>query len=223
MKLVLIRHAQSARNAVFHGNTFYKDNQEKLGTPNHFIHLTDKGRGQAVEVGSTLYRNEAEHGTPKVILHSGFKRAKETAEIIKHEFETQHRSKNLPIEQNHLLRERDAGHAFEMRESEAAKHFPFLQDYWKFEGKWFAVPPGGESFVQVMDRVSLFLHALTSNRKYEGKTIYAVTHGGTMQAFKMVIEKVPFDEADKRVVNPKNCEVVRYEYENGEWKTFITE
>jgi 2,3-bisphosphoglycerate-dependent phosphoglycerate mutase len=224
MKLVLIRHAQSIRNVALQGSHFYEDEQEKLGLPNHFIHLTEKGKAEARDVGHTLCALEKQHGTPAVLMHSGFKRAKETALLIKEEVGLIYEgsSFSLPIEQNHLLRERDAGHAFEMSEGEAAKYFPFLQQYWGFEGKWFATPPGGESFIQVMDRVSLFLHILANNKKYEGRTVYAVSHGGTMQAFKMVIEKIPFDEADERVRNPKNCELARYEYEQGEWRPLQT-
>lgn len=226
MKLVLIRHAQSVRNELFKGQHFYEDSQGKLGLPNHLIHLTEKGKGEAKARGYELYLKEKDHGTPKVILHSGFLRAKETAEIIKREIETSYReddvSFTLPMEQNHLLRERDAGHAFEMNRSEVDQHFPYLENYWKFDGKWHAIPPSGESLVQVMDRVSLFLSMLANTKKYEGSTVYAVSHGGTMQAFKMVIEKVPFDEACERVHGPKNCEIAQYEYGQGEWKPFQT-
>ncbi len=222
MKLVLIRHAQSVRNELFKGQHFYEDSQGKLGLPNHLITLTDKGRGQAKARGYELYLKEKERGRAVVILHSGFTRAKETAEIIKKEIEHSYKEVDtlftLPIEQNHLLRERDAGHAFEMNRSEVDHHFPYLDDYWKFDGKWHAIPPSGESLVQVMDRVSMFLHMLANTKKYEDETLYAVSHGGTMQAFKMVIEKIPFDEAEDRVHSPKNCEVAQYEYVKGEWE-----
>ncbi|MBP6888261.1 MAG: histidine phosphatase family protein [Candidatus Pacebacteria bacterium] len=216
MKLILIRHAQSVRNAAFKGNHFYHDGQEKLGTPNHSLTITEKGKDQARAVATMLLSEikKGEEASPSLLLHSGFIRTRETANII---FEVLQNESSFPVEQNHLLRERDAGHAFEMWESEARQHFPYLESHWDFEGKWFAVPPGGESFIQVMDRVALFLQTLTVDTRHKDKTVYAVTHGGTMRAFQMVIDKVPFEKADELVLNPKNCGIVKYNYVHNVW------
>jgi broad specificity phosphatase PhoE len=221
MKLILIRHAQSVRNAAFKGNTFYRDDQEKLGLPNHVLGLTEKGREQARDAAQKILAGVGVYGSPTVILHSGYVRARDTANIIHEEFSKSY-NHEIEFEQNHLLRERDAGHAFEMSGSESRHHFPFLEDHWKFEGKWFAVPPGGESFIQVMDRVSTFLHILSqeSRPRWRDGTIYAVTHGGTMRAFQLVVEKIPFEEAEEQVTIPKNCEMAGYQYVNGSWKTW---
>ncbi len=219
MNLVLIRHAESARNVLFKGSHFYLDHQKKIGMPNHLVPITKEGERQAKHVAEKLLAN---FGPPAVILHSGFARTKQTAGIIKNEIIKQFARSNIDfdveMEQNHLLRERDAGYAFEMSQSESQTNFPYLQDYWKFEGNWFAVPPGGESFIQVMDRVSTFLHMTSLAEKYSSKTIYAVTHGGTMRAFQMLVEKVPFDKADELIINAKNCEIHTYQFKCGVWE-----
>jgi 2,3-bisphosphoglycerate-dependent phosphoglycerate mutase len=218
MKLILIRHAQSVRNAIFKGGHFYKNDQEKLGLTNQAIPISEKGEGQAKEVAQQLYYN---FDLPEVILHSGFTRTLRTARIIRDEMivasALNDHTFSVELEQNHLLRERDAGYGFEMHEGEAAKNFPFLQEYWDFEGKWFATPPGGESIVKTMDRVSLFLHTLSVNEKYRDRTVYAVTHGGTMRTFQMVIEKIPFERADELVREAKNCEIHAYQFKKGAW------
>ncbi len=219
MKLILIRHAQSVRNALFKGNRFYRNDREKIGIPNHNLPISQKGEGQAKEAAKVLY---SKFGRPDVILHSGFTRTLQTAKIIHNEMITRSEldghTLTVELEQNHLLRERDAGYAFELTEAEKEKHFSYLDDYWKFEGNWFAVPPGGESFIQVMDRVSTFLHMLSLVEKYRDKTIYAVTHGGTMRAFQMLAEKVPFDKADELIINAKNCEIHAYQFNRGIWE-----
>ncbi len=222
MKLILIRHAQSVRNALFKGNRFYRNDQEKIGIPNHILPITPKGEGQAKEAARILNSN---FDKPDVILHSGFTRTLQTAKIIRDEMVIRSaldgHALSVGLEQNHLLRERDAGYAFELTENEKEKHFSYLDDYWKFEGNWFAVPPGGESFIQVMDRVSTFLHMLSLVEKYHDKTIYAVTHGGTMRAFQMLAEKVPFDKADELITNAKNCEIHAYQFKHGIWEKVI--
>lgn len=223
MKLVLIRHAQSLRNVQRGGRPFYDVGQKKIGLPNHLIPVTKEGRLQAEKVAHALFRGLlcGKYTTPSVIFHSGFVRTIDTANIILTIFKgmgTGGRFNKTPLEQNHLLRERDAGHTFEMDYEEAKTNFPHLDDYWKLDGKWFAVPLGGESLVQVMDRVSLFLNQLIQRLEWEDSTIYAVTHGGTMMAFEMVIKKIPFEKATELVQTPKNCGVREYDYEDGVWK-----
>jgi broad specificity phosphatase PhoE len=223
MKLILIRHAESLRNVHRNGKAFYDVGQEKIGLPNHLIPITENGRRQADSVADTLYSkwSSGEHAKPAIMIHSGFVRTRDTANIIHSKLkvlaENDGTSFEIPMEQNHLLRERDAGHTFEMDSAEAEKYFPHLEDYWRLDGKWFAVPLGGESIVQVMDRVSIFLYQLAQNQKLKNSTVYAVTHGGTMTAFELVIKKVPFSEAAERVHAPKNCGVANYEYKEGVW------
>jgi broad specificity phosphatase PhoE len=227
MKLTLIRHAESERNKTRRGEHFYKDNDQKLGTPNHKIKLTEEGVAQAKQVAKKLFdESQGEGGSvPHVIFHSGYERSKKTAHIILEEVtllaEQSGVTLIIPTEQDHLLRERDAGYGIEMTEDESRGHFPFLNEYWKFDGMWFAVPPGGESVIQVMDRVNTFLIKLALSEKLKSKHIWAVTHGRTMSAFQMVIEKIPFEDADENVVKPHNCATATYEYKEGEWQTLV--
>jgi 2,3-bisphosphoglycerate-dependent phosphoglycerate mutase len=222
MRIVLIRHAQSLRNVTHAGKTFYRVGEKKNNVPNYKVPITAEGVNQARAVGKRLYNMHVTYGVDPVrMYHSGFKRAEHTASIIidtmKELAEKNSHELSIPIEQDHLLRERDAGHAFEMDEGEAKKHFPYLSEHWSFEGKFFATPPGGESFVRVMDRVALFLHKMSTIDALRGKTVYAVTHGGTMLAFEMVVGKIPFDEGGRSVTLAKNCEIHSYCYEGGEW------
>lgn len=224
MKLILIRHAESLRNVTRKGKTFYDVGERKIGLPNYLIPITKNGEEQAKYVAQRLISEwrAGTHNRPSIIYHSGFKRTRDTATILYQNImgTTDEKGKilEIPLEQNHLLRERDAGHAFEMTSEEARNNFPHLEEYWKLDGKWFAVPPGGESIVQVMDRVCMFMSQIVHNNRNPDDTIYAVTHGGTMMAFQMVIKKIPFDEASKTVSEPKNCDFVCYEYKDGSWQ-----
>jgi 2,3-bisphosphoglycerate-dependent phosphoglycerate mutase len=223
MKLTLIRHAESERNKRIRGQSFLQSSEHRLGVPNHLIPITDLGEHQAEEVAKNLF-NQAIHsgdGLPSVIIHSGYKRAKSTAEIILREVKTLASSKRFHmstyLDQDHLLRERDSGYGIEMTRDESRQHFPYLDNHWDLDGKWFAVPPGGESVVQVMDRVSTFLIKLSLNKELEDKHVWVVTHGRTISAFQMVIEKIPFDMVNELVTSPKNCGYVHYTYAGGVW------
>ena len=223
MKLTLIRHAQSERNKSIGGGHFYSDASQKSGIPNHRIKITEEGEAQARTVARRLRTVSIEKGigTPTILLHSGYERSKKTAEIILNELQQLPLKMGITLkttlEQDHLLRERDSGYGIEMTKHESKQHFPYLEDYWELDGTWFAVPPGGESVVQVMDRVSTFLLKLSLNKKFESKHVCAVTHAGTMSAFQMVIEKIPFEKADELVIRQKNCATAEYEYEDGDW------
>jgi broad specificity phosphatase PhoE len=207
------------------GKTFYQDHSEKLGVPNRHIDLTPKGVEEAKDLAQRTARmiQEGRVEPPDVVLHSGFVRAKKTADIVVGWLGA-HRphvltSDTLPVLQNHLLRERDSGYGFEMTEDESRQYFPYLRHHWDFEGKHFASPPGGESLVQVMDRATLLLHTLASDKRYQGKTIYAFTHGGLMMAIRMVVEGISFDEWSSLVSQPKNCQIDTYTNRQGYWET----
>ena len=54
-------------------------------------------------------------------------------------------------------------------------------------------PPGGESFVDLMTRVTGAIHRL--NRRFEGRDIIAVTHGGTIRAAIALALDLPPEQA----------------------------
>ena len=117
---------------------------------------------------------------------------------------------------HHLfVRERDAGWTYDMTTAEAAAAFPWLQGYWETFGRFFARPPGGESFADVADRVYLFLGMLFRERA--GQRVLVVTHGGTLRVFRYLLERWTHDEFlerwDAELV--PNCAVTTYAFNPG--------
>ena len=86
----------------------------------------------------------------------------------------------MPVRHHLFVRERDAGHAYDMTDAEAQAAFPWLQEDWTTFGPFFARPPGGETLADVIERVYAFLQKLT--RTMAGKRVLVVTHGGTILA-----------------------------------------
>ncbi len=75
-------------------------------------------------------------------------------------------------------------------------------------------PPGGESISEVRNRLHCFLGLL--HREYDGKSVIIVTHGEIIDAFRMILEFLPFEEYNRirRSQDPKdhthNCQVLHY-------------
>lgn len=207
--LVLVRHGQSQRNIVKKQNRFYLDDESRKsvkGVPDHLIELTDEGRRQSRLTGAAL--REA-YGTFDYVVHSGYARTVQTLEQILEAYTAAERAR-MPIRHHLFVRERDAGHAYDMTDAEAQAAFPWLQEYWSTFGPFFARPPGGESLAQVCERVYAFLQKLA--RTMAGKRVLVVTHGGTMWCFRYVLERWTYEEAERRFrteSNP-NCSLTAY-------------
>jgi broad specificity phosphatase PhoE len=209
--LVLVRHGQSQRNIVKKQNRFYLDDESRKsvrGVPDHLIELTDEGRRQSAETGLALRRD---YGTFDYVVHSGYARTQQTLDRIMAAYTDEERAR-MPVRHHLFVRERDAGHAYDMTDAEAQAAFPWLNDYWNTSGPFFARPPGGESLADVVQRVYAFLQKLT--RTMAGKRVLVVTHGGTIWCFRYVLERWTYEEAERRFhgeTNP-NCSVTAYRF-----------
>ena len=207
--LVFVRHAESTRNAAKTGTFFTSDEQRKQvqGISDRETPLTARGLQQAEQTGRALQQR---FGAFDALFHSGYQRTIETAAGLLRAYTPEERGA-LPQHTNLLIRERDTGYAFDMTQEESELHFPWLSNYWKTFGAFFAHPPGGESMAQVCQRVALFLDHLY--RDLAGKKVLIVSHGGTIRAFRYWLEQWSYQEADAHFHSfaaPKNCAVISY-------------
>jgi broad specificity phosphatase PhoE len=210
--LVLVRHAQSERNVAKKGNRFFLDDEARKsvqGVADHRTALTARGREQAVQTGIAL-RNT--FGAFDYAYHSGYRRTRETLDQLLAGYANHDRA-HIQVRHHLFLRERDTGHTFDMTTAEAEKAFPWLQDYWNTYGPIFGRPPGGESMADVAERVYLFLNMLFRDRA--GKRVLAVTHGGTLWMFRMLLERWTWEETEDhfRTGSIPNCSVTEYVFD----------
>ena len=73
-------------------------------------------------------------------------------------------------------------------------------------------PPGGESFVQVVERVAAVIARLT--REHAGRDIVAVTHGGTIRAALAIA--LDLDPERALAIATENCGLTRVDHIAGE-------
>jgi broad specificity phosphatase PhoE len=210
--LVLVRHAESARNVAKKGNTFFLDDESRKavqGIADHHVPITDEGRRQAELTGRAL---RAEFGAFDYVYHSGYRRTQETAEHLLAAY-TVEECEAMRVRHHLFLRERDAGWTYDMTTVEAETAFPWLQGYWDTFGRFFARPPGGESLAELAERVYLFLGMLFRDRAQQ--RVLVVSHGGTLRVFRYLLERWTHDEFLERWESEPvpNCAVTSYAFD----------
>jgi broad specificity phosphatase PhoE len=207
--LVLVRHAQSARNQAKKGSVYYADDAARRvvrGTPDHLIELTPAGHEQAAQTGVAIRER---FGTFDYVYTSGYARTVQTADGILSAYQSDERDR-MKVRMNLFIRERDPGYAYDMTQSEAEAAFPWLNEYWRTFGGFMARPPGGESLADVVGRVHTFLDTLFRDRA--GQKILVVTHGGTIRCFRFALERWDYRRAETWPPGqrPANCGVTTY-------------
>jgi broad specificity phosphatase PhoE len=220
--LVFVRHAESARNVAKKGSVFFADDESRSavrGIADYKVPLTDTGRRQAEATGRALRER---FGRFDAVVHSGYRRTVETTLGILAAYDEGERAA-MPMRHDVFVRERDAGHAFDMTTAQAAAAFPWLDDYWQSTGPFFARPPGGESVADVCERVERFLTALGDT--HAGQRVLVVTHGVTLRAFRYLLEGWDYDTValHLREHTPRNASVTVYEAEAGEGRLRLRE
>lgn len=209
--LVIVRHAESERNAAKRGMVFFENSEAAApfrGKPDRDTALTESGRNAARALG---HRLRDEFGQFDLVIDSGYLRTRLTADLLLEAWDEDERTA-IERRTNDLLRERDAGDAENMTAAEASAAFPWLQEYWQETGRYLARPPGGESLADLADRARGFLDQEWSNMA--GRRVLLVTHVGTGQMLRMCLEGWPPDAVEERLTSSpiRNCGVVAYEF-----------
>lgn len=217
-RLVFIRHGQSLRNKLCPWP--YLPDDEKIikilgeisdrDTP-----LSEIGFEQAQKTGLALRKI---FGMPDIIFHSGYLRAEQTAREIFSAYK-KNEKKKIKFLVDDSIRERAVGHVYNMPESEARKFFPWIKNYRELFSDFDFCPPGGESLVEVVDRVRDFINFLVS--AHSGKTIFIVSHGRAIQCAMYNLLGRDFKAVFEKPEGPiKNCGITIFEKINSD-KDFI--
>jgi broad specificity phosphatase PhoE len=210
--LILVRHGESARNVAKKDNVYFVDDESRKavqGVPDWQVPLTDLGWRQARQTGEAL---RARFGHFDYVYHSGYRRAEDTAAGILEAWPAAERQR-MCFRMNSFIRERDSGYTYDMTTAEAEAAFPWLQPYWDTVGPWFGRPPGGESLSEVTSRVDMFLNQLYRDRA--GQRVLVVTHGGTLRAFRFLLEHWSYEDVRRELPRYRtpNCCVNVYVFE----------
>ncbi len=180
-KLVLVRHGESAGNVT-----------RIFTTTPMTLPLTRLGRRQAREAATVIERIS----NPRIVIASPYVRAHDTGEIIAREL-------RLPFEIRAGLHERETGE-FAGRPYESI----FEAEGYDDSRPWVWVPPGGESYEHVRDRVGPILDELVG--RFPDDDVVVVSHGGVMVSMWAYITG-RWEDAHV----PANCGIVLVEHREG--------
>jgi len=161
---------------VRHGETTANVEHRYMGQSNS--PLTPTGVAQAEAVAKRLAQRRID-----AIYSSDLGRAASTSRIIS-------QACGLPVINDRRLRERHAGLLQGQLESEARiKHATVFDEIGR-RGERYVFPGGGESGLQIEERMASFLDEVRQD--YPGETIVAVTHGGVLRVLLWHILGFPY-------------------------------
>ncbi|MEO5670376.1 MAG: histidine phosphatase family protein [Ramlibacter sp.] len=152
--------------AVRHGETAWNVDARIQGQLD--IGLNETGRWQARKVGEALATEPI-----SAVYSSDLGRAHETAQSIS-------QVKGIPVVADEGLRERSFG-LFEGKTfTEIHETWPDHAQNWRKRIPEWAPPEGGESLLQLRERVTKTMQSLAS--RHRGEQIVVVAHGGVLDA-----------------------------------------
>ena len=221
--LVFVRHAESLRNKLKGGNTYFPDDDDAWmsikGIPDNKIPITPEGGLRARKTGVILRER---FGIFDYAYQSGYLRTVQTLDEMLEAYPPKERAL-IKVRMNAFIREREPGYTYDLTKKQVNKRYPWFQEYWETFGGFLARPVGGESLAEVAERVYLFLNMLFRDRK--GKKVLVVTHGGTLRCIRFLLEHWDYDQALKwpKGQSPANCGVTVYEYDQAEGRLVLRE
>jgi broad specificity phosphatase PhoE len=228
--IVIIRHAQSAYNALRkkkQADPVYREFRRffdegvdpahlleraknikemfALGYSDYDTPLTREGGSQALRVGSRI---NSFAPAPDVVFFSPYARTRETLNTM---IEGGFRVSNARCVAEDRIREQEHGLSLLYSDWRVFQTFhPEQRELYDLLGPYWYQYPQGESVSMVRDRIRLFTNMLV--REYSGKVVYLVSHHLTKLSIRANYERLTpeqFIDLD-RMEKPINCGITIY-------------
>jgi broad specificity phosphatase PhoE len=206
MKIYLVRHGQSEGNV---------DKEVHLRKADHAIDLTPEGLKQAEGAGDFLAKalmtNSWNGEVNARLWHSPYKRTNQTTDGIMSSLKRNNMALRFGKFEHPLLCEQQFGLFDGLCDDELAKQYPNEHGHYnkcqKFEGRFWARMPLGESRFDVAQRVHQAFGTFHRDaERHSVETLIVVSHGVTIRAFLMMwLHKTV--EWFENEPNPNNCSI----------------
>ncbi len=188
MELIIIRHGQTFANTK---NWYYGFTDSPV---------TERGREQAKAAGIFINRLNFR---PDAIYISDRIRTHETLELMGFNKES------AVIDSR--INEQNMGEFECMTYQEIESKFPKAFDEWNSDFNNYK-PPGGESHLEMYNRVRSFMEELVEQEKDRNRKILVVSHGGVLHSAYTYINRENLDSYYSVYFN--NCAILRSKYFN---------
>lgn len=219
--LVLIRHGESVGNVALHAERegdMSRFTEEFATTPGHRWAITDTGVAQARAIGDWVAEEFDLQGAGHFDRYyvSPYRRTRQTAGhlgLSRTEGGAEPRSAQWML--NRAFRERDWGAIGTISRAEFESRTEYeLSARQRRHDPLYWTPPGGESIADVAEnRVRNILRKIDTGGASGGRVL-AVTHGETMMAFRLVLERLSDEAFEDLDANPAhrlpNCAALHY-------------
>jgi broad specificity phosphatase PhoE len=208
LKLFLLRHSESEANI----------NQKlNLTIPDHDIALSSRGGEQAKETGKFLaqylYRNhqELKCGLKLRVWSSPYRRTRQTSQAIYNELQLLSGMFDLSYREDVMLVERQYGLFDGLNSSECKEKFPVEYAHYQKsvsnQGKFWAQLPGGESKLDVTQRIRCLKGSWIRDYEKHGiDTLIVISHGITLRCLIADWLHLPYEWPDQEP-NPNNSSI----------------
>ena len=207
--LWVVRHGESAGNVARDAAEAAGSDRLELSHRDVDVPLSELGRRQAAALGRWTAAQPADE-QPTVVWSSPYVRARQTAEIA---LETA--GLDLPVIVDERLREREFGVLDGLTRKGITTHYPEESERRKAIGKFYHRPPGGESWVDVAQRLRAVLDEIRMDAR--GERVLIMAHQVVVLLVRYVVEGL--DEATVLGIDREgevaNCSVTAYEHEAG--------
>lgn len=206
-ELVLVRHGESIGNIADRKARESGAERLDLELRDADVPLSDTGREQADAVGGLLDRLD-EDRSPELVITSPYRRARETAD---HALRAWAGELDLVVDER--VRERDLGRFDGMTSAGIKAQFAEEAERRSRVGKFYYVPPSGESWCDVALRIRSLLADLREG--YDGRRVWVFTHEAVIMSFRYVLESLTEEELLEigRTTALPNCSVTTYRSE----------
>jgi len=203
-ELVLVRHGESIGNVADRKAREAGAKRLDLDVRDADVPLSETGREQADAVGR-LMTDLGPDRLPELVISSPYRRAEETAE---HALRECGGDPNVVVDER--VRERDLGRFDGLTSVGIKAQFAEEAERRTRVGKFYYVPPSGESWCDVALRIRSLLADLREG--YDGKRVWVFTHEAVIMSFRYVVESLTEKELldiAKSTALP-NCSVTSY-------------
>jgi probable phosphoglycerate mutase len=211
-RLLLVRHGESAGNVARDAARTTGLSRIDIADRDADVALSARGEHQSAALGKWLAQRPVEQ-RPDVVLSSPFRRARETAALIRSSGGIAQAAPPDVIDER--LREREFGILDRLTTAGIAELFPEQAEARQRLGKFYHRPPGGESWCDVILRLRSAMDTLSLH--YPTRRVLIVTHEVVVLCLRYLIEDLDESRilAIDRQGDVANCAITEYEYQEG--------
>lgn len=206
--LVFIRHGRSDGNdasMLLRENRYDEIPKGLFGLPGWKWRLTPEGERQCLAARAWIVENLGENFFTKGFA-SSYVRARETVGLL---------DLSIDWKLNLFVREREYGELDCLPTKDQLEAY-YREMQKKRENRLFWIPPSGESFADLAHRADRLYDTL--HRECSQDRVLVVTHGDTIGAHRILLERLLPEEFEKRETDPDydihNCGILHYTRQN---------